>query len=199
MALDRETLRTNFEKHGFAVSFFDTAEDARAHLCAEIHDTTVGIGGCATAVQMGLAEALSTNNAVYTHAITNTRETRMAETNAEAFICSANGVSLTGELVNIDGMGNRVAATLFGPERVFFVIGANKVEPTLEQALWRARNVASPKNAQRLGRKTPCAAKGDRCYDCNSPERICNGFVTIARAMTGARTELVFVDEELGF
>ena len=199
MALDRETLRTNFERHGFGVTFFDTADEARAYLCEQIRDTTVGIGGCATAVQMGLAEALGANNTVYTHAITNTRETRMAETNAEAFVCSANGVSLTGELVNIDGMGNRVAATLFGPERVFFVIGANKVEPTLEKALWRARNVASPKNAQRLGRKTPCAAKGDRCYDCKSPARICRGLSVFWRCPSGSDIEIVLINEDLGY
>ena len=100
--------------------------------------------------------------------------------------------------MNIDGTGNRVASTLYGHRKVYFIIGRNKLAPTYEEALWRARNIAAPKNAQRLGRKTPCAVKGDRCYDCKSPERICRGLVVLGGPAMGMETEVLLVDEDLG-
>jgi len=106
----------------------------------------------------------------------------------------------TGELVNIDGTGNRVAASLFGHQKVYFVIGTNKIEPTLEKAVWRARNVAAPINAKRFNADTPCAKKGDRCYDCSSPERICNALVIYLKKMNDIEdVEIILIDEELGF
>ena len=92
-----------------------------------------------------------------------------------------------------------MASTLFGHKKVYFVIGRNKIAPTYDEALWRARNIAAPRNAQRLGRKTPCAVKGDRCYDCKSPERICCGLVTLWRPIMGMPIEVILVDQELGF
>lgn len=80
----------------------------------------------------------------------------------------------TGEMVNIDGMGNRVAGSVFGHEKVYFAVSVNKLEPTLTEAVYRARNTAGPKNARRYKLNTPCAVKGDRCYDCKSSDRICN-------------------------
>ena len=105
----------------------------------------------------------------------------------------------TGELVNIDGTCNRIASSVYGHKRVYFVVGVNKIEPDYDRALWRARNVAAPKNAQRLGRKTPCAVKADRCYDCKSPERICRGLSVIWGRPTPVETmEVVLIGEELG-
>ena len=118
---------------------------------------------------------------------------------ADVYLTSANALAETGEIVNIDGAGNRVAASLFGHEKVYFVIGRNKLAPTYDEALWRARNIAGPKNAQRLGAKTPCAAKGERCYDCKSPGRICRGLVVLWGPMIGMETEILLVDEDLGF
>ena len=117
------------------------------------------------------------------------------------YISSANGVAETGELVNIDGTGNRVAATLYGPEKVYFIVGINKLTPTLEAAIWRARNIASPLNAKRLGRKTPCAlSEVMKCYDCQSPERICRGMTIHMGPMKGVgETIVVLIDEELGY
>ena len=85
-----------------------------------------------------------------------------------------------------------------GHEKVYFVIGRNKLAPTYDEALWRARNIAAPKNAQRLNKKTPCAVKADRCYDCRSPERICRGLVTLWGPMMGMPAEVLLVDEDLG-
>ena len=92
------------------------------------------------------------------------------------------------------------ASTLFGKKEVYFVVGVNKFAEDFDKALWRARNVASPKNAQRLGKKTPCAKNADRCYDCQSPERICKGLVIHWGPLMGVgRTEVVIVEEELGY
>ena len=116
------------------------------------------------------------------------------------YILSANGVSETGELVNIDGTGNRAAASLFGPERVFYVIGRNKIAPDLHSAIARAKNTACTKNARRLGVKTPCTASGElHCYDCNSPARICSATVILERPCNGMTVELVFINEDLGY
>ena len=115
-------------------------------------------------------------------------------------LTSVNGLAETGELINIDGTGNRVASTIFGHEEVYFLVGSNKIAPDYDAALWRARNVASPKNAQRLGKKTPCAVRGDKCYDCKSPERICRALAVLWEKPTGiGRAEVVLIDEPLGY
>ena len=117
---------------------------------------------------------------------------------ADIYITSVNGVSEDGTLINIDGAGNRISSTAYGHEKVYFIIGRNKVEENFEKALFRARNIAAPKNAQRLKKKTPCAVKGDKCYDCNSPERICRGFMIIERAISSMKMEVIVIDEDLG-
>ena len=114
------------------------------------------------------------------------------------YLSSANGLAETGEVINIDGIGNRVASTLYGHKKLYFIIGKNKLAPTYDEALWRARNIAAPKNAQRLGKTTPRAVKGDRCYDCKSPDRICRGLVVPWGPSMGVETEIVLVDEDLG-
>ena len=121
-------------------------------------------------------------------------------TDAQVYICSLNGVAETGELVNIDGGGNRLSSGLFGHEKVYFIIGVNKIAPDLEGAIWRARNIAGPKNARRLEKKTPCAVRGDKCYDCKSPERICRALAVLWERPTGiGRAEVVLVNEPLGY
>ena len=89
---------------------------------------------------------------------------------------------------------------MFGHETVYLVVGSNKLAPDYESALWRARNIAAPKNAQRLNRKTPCAVKGDRCYDCSSPDRICRALVVLwGKPNTVKKMEILLVDEALGY
>lgn len=145
---------------------------------------------------MGLYPRLSSHNRVVWHWEGGSLE-EAART--EVYLTSANGVAETGELVNIDGNCNRIASSVYGHKRVYFVVGINKIEPDYDRALWRARNVAAPKNAQRLGRKTPCAVKGDRCYDCKSPERICRGLSVIWGRPTPVEVmEVVLIGEELG-
>lgn len=192
-----ETVKKNLEARGFAVKTFATAAEAAAYLDGAIDGVTVGIGGSLTVQAMGLHEKLSAHNTVHWH-WTDGQEARAKSAGADVYITSANGLAETGEVINIDGFGNRVASTLYGHKKLYFIIGRNKLAPTYDEALWRARNIAAPKNAQRLGKKTPCAVNGDRCYDCKSPDRICRGLVVLWGPSMGIETEIVLVDEDLG-
>ena len=177
MAYDFTKLKNNLENIGYKVSVFDTKEDAAKYMDSSINGKVVGFGGSVTLREMNLFKMLSTHNTVYWHdekpENMTVMETRTAASQAEIYISSVNGISEQGEIINIDNTGNRVAAISYGPSKIYLVIGENKVAPDYESALFRARNIAAPLNAQRLKRKTPCAANADKCYDCKSPERIC--------------------------
>ena len=197
---DFTTVKKNLEFKRFHVSTFATAEEAADYLDRSIDGVSVGIGGSVTAEQMGLYEKLSGHNRVFWHWRPESAEDPRREAmTADMYITSVNGMAETGELINIDGNGNRVSSGLYGHEKVYFIVGVNKVAPDYESALWRARNIAAPKNAQRLQRKTPCAAKGDRCYNCSSPERICAALVVYWKKPTSMDFEVVLVDEPLGY
>ena len=105
----------------------------------------------------------------------------------------------TGEIINIDGNCNRVASIFYGHKKVYLVIGENKLEKDYDSALHRARNIASPLNAKRVGVKTPCAVKGDKCYDCKSSERICRGLSVLWGIPMTGEFEVILVHEELGY
>ena len=186
---------------GFEVRYFETVQEAAEYLRGSIWGKTVGIGGSVTIQQMGLYERLTEHNTVYWHWVKNDMETRTAAAGAEVYLTSANAIAETGEIVNIDGSGNRVAATLYNHERVVYVVGVNKIAPDLESAVFRARNVAAPLNTRRLGLKTPCAVgKEIRCYNCSSRDRICCGVVTLLWPMRSIKvTEVVLVGESLGY
>ena len=111
----------------------------------------------------------------------------------------------TGEMVNIDGTGNRVAGSLFGHEKIYFVVSTNKIEQSLDEAVFRARNVAAPKNSLKYDLPTPCVMNykktGElKCFDCRRPERICNGIITYMRKMNDIEdVEVILINEEMGF
>lgn len=198
-----DTVVKNLTARGFSVKAFSTAAQAADYLDESIRGKTVGFGGSVTLEAMGMYERLQAHNTAVWHWRAETPEAaaqlRKKALTADVYLTSVNGLAETGELINIDGTGNRVAATLYGHEKVYFVVGRNKVAPTYDDALWRARNIAAPKNAMRLGKKTPCAARGDRCYDCASPERICRGLAVLWEPMGGMEMEVVLVDEDLGY
>ncbi|MBO5918107.1 MAG: lactate utilization protein [Oscillospiraceae bacterium] len=191
-----ELLQKNLESCGYAVTRFATGKQAADYLNAQLDGTTVAFGGSTTLADLGLYESLSTHNTVFWHWKGNAPADA---TNAEIYISSVNGVAETGELINIDGVCNRVSETLFGHKKVYFVVGANKVAPDYDAALYRARNVAAPLNARRLNKNTPCAQGELRCYNCNSPERICNALTVLWRKPGGASYEVILVDEALGY
>lgn len=201
--MDFTKVKSALEARGFKVSAFPTAAEAARYLNGQIDGVSVSFGGSVTLEQMGLFESLGQHNEVLSHwhvpAGKDPAEIRAKAMTTEVYLTSANGLAETGEIVNIDGTGNRVSGMLFGHKKVYFVVGRNKLTPDYDGALWRARNIAAPKNAQRLGTRTPCAARGDRCYDCKSPQRICRGLVVLWEAMKGCETEVVLVDEELGY
>ena len=198
--MDFTKVSENLKARGYAVQCFATAREAADYLNGAIDGVSVGFGGSMTLEQMGLFERLSGHNRALWHWREGTAEDPRKEAlTADVYVTSVNGMDEDGDLINIDGAGNRVAATLFGHRKVYFVVGRNKLAPTYEEALWRARNIAAPKNAQRLQRKTPCAAKGDKCYDCKSPERICRGLTVLWKPMMGMEAEVVLVDEDLGY
>ena len=193
---DLERLKKNLEAEGFTVTCFRTAAQASDYLDGALDGTSIGIGGSVTVRDMGLAERLARHNRVFWHWTDGTREEAAA---AEVYLSSVNAAAETGELINIDGTGNRLASGLYGHRKVYFIVGRNKVAPDFDAALWRARNVAAPKNAQRLQSPTPCAARGDKCYHCKSPGRICRAMVVYWEKPTSMDYEVVLVDEDLGF
>ena len=196
--MKKDVLRAQFEKHGFSVSFFDTGKEAARYLAENIQGTSVAIGGSVTVQEMGLFPLLKEHNEVFWHWDVPGRETLKKARTAKIYVTGANAVSETGEIVNIDGTGNRTSQMLYGPEKLYVLVGSNKICPDLESAVSRARNVAAPKNAARLGVKTPCVAAG-RCLDCDSPERICHSMVITARPGNGMQAEVVFIGEKLGY
>lgn len=201
--MDFAILKQNLEKRGFAVSTFDTADKAATYLDTQIDNVTVGCGGSMTVEEMELLPRLSKHNTVYSHAHVPAGETagtvQAKAAAADVYISSVNGLAQTGEIINIDGRCNRVASTLYGHKKVYFLVGKNKIADTYENALWRARNIAAPKNAKRLNRKTPCAVKADKCYDCASPERICRALCVLWEKPTSCDMEVVLINEDLGY
>lgn len=198
--MDFSILKSNLEKHGFIVTCFDCSQDACDYLDKQIDGKTIGIGGSKTVEQMGLLQALETHNRVlYRFGTYKSPEEVMKEAlTSDVFITSANGVAQTGEIINIDGNCNRVAGELCGHEKVYIIVGKNKIAPDFDKALWRARNIAAPKNAMRLNKRTPCAVDGV-CHDCSSPERICKGLVVLWRKPTNCPYEIVVINEDLGY
>ena len=194
---DFAKVEQNLTALGYTVKTFATGAEAAEYLNGDIDGNSVGIGGSMSVQQLGLYDLLASHNEVHWHWVNGPAEREQA-VGTQVYLTSVNGLAETGELINIDGAGNRVASTLYGHKKVYFLVGRNKLAPTYDEALWRARNIAAPKNAQRLQKKPPCAVKGDRCYNCKSPERICRGLVVLWGPMMGMEAEVILVDEDLG-
>ncbi len=198
-----DNVKKNLEAAGYAVSVFETAADAALYLNSAIDQKTVGFGGSITLDRLGLYESLSTHNEVFWHwrlkGDKTAKEMLGLATTAKIYLSSVNGLSENGEIINIDGTCNRVAATLYGHEKVYLVVGNNKIAENFDKALWRARNIAAPLNARRLGVKTPCAEQGDRCYDCKSEGRICKALSVLWKKPGGTDVEVVLINEALGY
>lgn len=197
--MDIEKTIESLKLRHFEVSHFETKEAASEYLCGEIKNTTVGIGGCKTADQMGLYDLLKAQgNQVFWHWREPGWETLEKENASEVFISSANAISEDGQIINIDGRGNRLAGLVFGKKRVYIVAGTNKICPDFESAVYRARNTAAVENVKRFPGKMPCLIDG-KCHDCKSPDRKCNAMLVLwGPMMDMQKIEVVLIDEELG-
>ena len=188
----------NLELRGYTVQHFAAGAEAAAYLAGQIKDTTVGIGGCMTAQQLGLYETLSENNQVFWHWKEPGMETLEKANHAAVYITSVNAMTEDGEMLNIDGRGNRLAGQVFGNKKVYFVTGTNKICPDFESALFRARNTAAVTNCKRFPNKPPCQTD-DQCHDCRSADRICRALLVLWMPMMGMECEVILIDEALGY
>lgn len=192
------------EKHGIKTRIVATAEEAKEIILEQVQPGQgVGVGGSCTIESLGVVPELEAKGCpVYWHWRGQTpdevNELRRAQLTCDVFLASSNAVTQDGRLVNIDGIGNRVAAMVFGPGKVILVCGQNKVVPDLEAALDRIHNVAAPQNARRLNTGTPCGVT-DRCNDCYSPRRMCSVTVIIERCPHKTDLEVILVREDLGY
>jgi len=193
-------------RRGFETRVCRTSAEAAEVIREELAKAdSVGFGGSKTISGLGIqAMARAAGKKLYWHGdpelpAERKLETMRGELGCDLFLLSANAVTADGAIVNIDGNGNRVAASIFGPKRVVFVVGRNKVvEGGVEEAIARIKREACPPNCRRLGRKTPCAATGE-CADCSSPDRICNVTVVLDRRPRPTPMLVVLVDEDLGY
>ena len=166
-------------------------------------DASIGWGGALSAQQIGLMDALRAGGYnCYDRDTCATQEERVKMMKkcltADVFLTGANAISLDGQMVNIDGIGNRLAAIAYGPDSILVIAGMNKVMDTLEDAMTRARTVAAPMNQQRFPNQTPCQVTGV-CADCKGEGCICNQILVTRRCRPAGRIKFILVGEELGF
>lgn len=161
--------------------------------------STVAMGGCQSAHEIGLIQALEEGDYNYIDRSNMTpRESLMAAYDADVFLSSANAMTNDGIMVNIDGNSNRVSCITQGPKKVVFIVGMNKICSDLDEAMKRARNVAAPANAQRFDVKTPCKVTG-KCADCKSPDTICCQFLITRYSRHEGRIHVILVNDTLGY
>lgn len=178
---------------------FATAAEAADYLDGAIDATTVGIGGSKTIDQLGLYDRLARHNTVWWHWRTPGFDTLDHALTAPVYLSSANAITEDGQILNIDGRGNRLAAMVYGiGKTVYIVAGTNKICPDFDSALSRARNTAAVQNMRRFDGDQPCHTAG-RCLDCRSKGRGCNALLVLWGQMFDmAKVEVVLIDEPLG-
>ena len=199
-----EILVKNLRSRHYDAYFCETKADALAKALELIpKGATVGWGGAMSAKQIGLLDAVNAGdyNAIDRDKTSTPEERKKAMKScllADVFITGANALSLDGQMVNIDGVGNRVAAIVYGPESILVIAGMNKVMDTLEAAVIRARTIAAPMNKQRFPHQTPCEITG-ACGDCKSEGCICNQILITRNSKPAGRIKVILVGEDLGF
>ena len=194
----------NLKSHHFDAYYCATKEEALA-LALELipEGAKVGWGGALSAQEIGLINAVDQGNYV---ALNRDKASSFEERNAimracfdaDYFICGSNALSLDGQMVNIDGMGNRTGMIIYGPKNILVIAGMNKVADTLEEAVRRARTVAAPQNAQRFGLPNPCSVTG-ACGDCKNETCICNQILITRNSKPAGRIKMIIVGDTLGF
>ena len=195
----------NLRKNDFDAHFVTDIQAATAGILDMIVSyDSFGFGGSSTTRALGVQEALQRQGkTIYDHwqpdlSREQDLEIRLAQGRCDCFLCSANAISVTGEIVNVDGVGNRTNAMAFGTRKVVIVAGMNKVTPDLERALKRVREVAGPMRARSLNMQTPCAESG-RCTDCRVPQRICRITTILHRKPMLTDISVFLIGQSLGF
>lgn len=197
------TVVTAFKKRHFSAYYCQTRDEAVQKVLELIPETDiVGWGGSVTVAELGILDIMRKRNPVIDRDAANSPQERMELMRkalvADSFLMSSNAISADGQLYNIDGNGNRLAALLFGPKSVIIVAGMNKVTKTIEDAEARCRTLAAPANVQRFNLQTPCGATGN-CNDCLGTESICATMVRTRICRPEGRVKIVLVGEHLGF
>jgi hypothetical protein len=203
-----ERVKKTIEKlvaHEFNAIYVKTKEEAIEEIWKHIvPNAKVGVGGSITIRELGILDQLKAKgNIIYDHwtpglSKEESFQIRKDQITSNLFLSSVNAITMNGELVNIDGAGNRVNGTIFGPGKVIVVAGYNKIVEDVQEAIKRTKNVAAPMNAKRANLDVPCAKLG-RCVDCNSPNRICRVVVIHERKPMLTNILIILVGEELGY
>jgi len=191
--------------NGFSATYCRNAEEAASEILDQIpQGATVGMGGSWTVKELGLLEELTARG----HEILNhgkaglskeeKNEIRRRQLTCDVFLSGTNAVTMKGELVNVDGTGNRVAAMIYGPQKIIIVVGMNKIVADLPAALERIQKIAAPINNKRLGLPNPCVQTGE-CMDCQGPTRICNVTTILHKKPLLSDIHVFLVGENLGF
>ncbi len=207
--LKLEAVKENLENNKFEVFIAQTAEAAKEialdQIIPGLDIKSVSWGGSMSFISTGLFHALNNNKDLE---VINTfdkslsmeemLERRRKSLMVDLFVTGTNAITEAGHLVNLDMIGNRVAAIMWGPKNVLLIVGRNKLCCDLEDAMFRIKNYAAPVNAINLNKKTPCAKTGV-CHDCSSPDRICNYWSITEKCFLKGRIKIILVNEELGF
>lgn len=195
----------SLEKHGFNARFCATRQEAVDFIMQAAQTcSTVGIAGTHTVRMLGVVPLLeNAGKTVYDHwklriGTPEELEFRRNQMRSDMFLSSVNALTMSGEIVNRDGCGNRTNAMTFGPRHVVLVAGRNKIVPDLDSAIARIEEVSAPIRAMSLNRKTPCVKTG-YCMDCDSPERICRVTSIIHRKPMFTDITVLILDEDLGY
>jgi hypothetical protein len=204
-----QTLQKKLEDNNFKVWIAADQKQAKSifwqDIFKQINPQSVSFGGSMTVVNSGLYDEIKSaggTKCIDTYDTSLPKEEfierRRQALLAELFITSSNALTMEGQLVNLDGVGNRVAGLTFGPVHCALLVGRNKVVDDLELALQRVKEYAAPVNCLRLNKQTPCT-KTMRCEDCNSPDRICNTWTITEKSFPPERTKIILINEDLGY
>lgn len=197
------TTITALKQNGFGVEYFETGSDLKVHMLSNIDATkSIGIGGSQTIHDIGLHKVLmDRGNPVYWHWLADEKqraEVLNKASNADIYLSSSNGITEDGKIVNIDGLGNRTSSLCFGHEKVYIIIGTNKISKNVSESINRIKTEACPKNAERLNLQTPCRYS-HKCTDCRSQDRMCNITAIIEKKPMKADITICIINEKLGF
>lgn len=200
-----QRLIKNLESNNMKGTYLKSREELMAYLNVQIQDDSmVSVGGSQTLFELGLISYLRNREIRfldrYKGELTGEEKKELYRKSffADFYFSSSNAITVDGHLYNVDHTGNRVAALLYGPEKVFVIVGINKIVDTVEEAIARVRAVAAPANNVRLNRNTPCVKFGS-CVDCKVEDRICNEYTLIKRQAVKDRIEVIILPFELGY